>query len=160
MSDDNLVQNVDIHDIKATRHVRKSDFTTLFNMLETRGHNIAAVDTFTVGVGGGILFRTTKGHRSIRFSTCFRPGNAREREWVKNNRAEWKDDNTIVIHKYWKKTLRLKVRGGAPRFTQKELRDVEECFEHIDIIRMGKFPSEKKLRQVWLNKGSYRMLPV
>ena len=42
-------------------------------------------------------------------------------------------------------TLFLKSFNGAPLFTLEELKLWEECFNQIDIVKIGKYPSKKSL---------------
>ena len=157
-NNDNPTQYTDAFIIKATRHITKADFAMLFNTLNVRGYNVTPCDYDE----GGLKYITEKGDKTVRFSYCYCKKHEKRTDGLLYNMPndeninieEWASDNTIVIPKDCKKRLFLKVRWGAPRFTWEELNHLEECFNIIDVIRVGRFPSRRKLQ--WT--GNHRFI--
>ena len=112
-----------------------------FNMCEFRPEPITE---------GGILFNfkdelNNKWYKSVRL--CVNNGESKGK-WYRINDdvlTEWSENDDIIFDKGNKFTIFLKSFHGAPVFTLEELKIWEDCFNHIGIVKVGKYPSKKSL---------------
>lgn len=112
-----------------------------FNMCEFRPEPITE---------GGILFNfkdelNNKWYKSVRL--CVNSGESKGK-WYRINDdvlTEWSENNVLIFDKGNKFTIFLKSFHGAPVFTLEELKIWEDCFNHIGIVKVGKYPSKKSL---------------
>lgn len=100
---------------------------------------------------GGILYNFndgTAGYKSVRLCIGMN-GSGGKWYWINHDKdvamREWVDNTDIIYTANTKFCISLKNLYGAPPFTIEELQIWEKCFNQIGIVKVGKYPSKKKL---------------
>ena len=137
--------------LKTLKIITKNDIITMCNLLNNRDEYINLCEFKPEGISeGGIIFNfkncnNDNWYKSVRL--CVNNDNAKGNwDWINDNVInEWTENNDIILDKNKSIKIFLKSFNGAPVFTIDELKIWELCFNQIDIIKVGKYPTEKSL---------------
>jgi hypothetical protein len=132
--------------LKTKKNITKNDIIIMCNLLNGHCEYSNLCEFTPEGITeGGILFKfnddfNKNWYKSVRLCVggCW--------PWVNEHvMTEWSGNNDGILQINTNFTLFLKSFNGAPLFTLNELKIWEKCFNHIGIIRVGKYPSKKSL---------------
>ena len=137
--------------LKTLKIITKNDIINMCNLLNNRNEYNNLCEFKPEGIcGGGIIFNfkntvNENWYKSVRLqvNNCNTEGHW---YWINDNVInEWTNNNDIIFDKNVNFTIFLKSFHGAPVFTLDELKIWEQCFNQIDIIKVGKYPTKKSL---------------
>lgn len=138
---------------KTERIITKADIITVCNLLNNRAEYSNICEFQPEGITeGGILFKfkdstQPEWYKSVRL--CVNSVNTKGTwDWITDNYlSEWTGSNDIIFRKNCKFYTFLKSFYGAPLFTIEELKIWEDCFRQIGIVKVGRYPSKKSLKE-------------
>jgi hypothetical protein len=125
--------------VKTTRPITKDDMITLCHLLSQH------LDyEFMPDVIGGIKYVSkrpeTLWYKSVIFD--------KPEPWcVPDDVTHWHGDSGILFKEKCRIQLIMKFRHGAPAFLKTELMIWEKCFNEIGIVKVGYWPSMKKVKK-------------
>lgn len=129
---------------KTTKSITKKDMITLCDLLKVKFPN----DSFEPEaiIEGGIKYKYEDNrYKSVRLCAHY---NSSRGEWPRINdnvMSEWKNNDDIIFPEENTFSTYLKSFHGAPVFTLDELKIWEKCFNEIGIVRVGRYPGQKRL---------------
>lgn len=136
-------------DLKCKNIITKKDIIKMCILLNNREEYSNLCKFQPEGITeGGIIYKfkdNNKWYKSIRLCVNY---NGSSGKWYRVNdnvMLEWKDNNDVIFNTNNEFTIFLKSFNGAPPFTITELKILEECFNEIGIINIGKYPSKNSL---------------
>lgn len=137
--------------LKTKQIITKNDIITMCELLNSKDEYFNLCEFQPEAISeGGIIFKfkdssCNKWYKSVRL--CVNVGESKGKWYCVNCNclSEWTGNNDVIFDKNNKFTLFLKSFHGAPPFTLEELKIWEDCFNQIGIVKVGKYPSKKKL---------------
>ena len=140
------------YEIKTTQDITKSHIVALCQLANTRFKDQDIQLEPERISEGGILYKFNNPESHKYKSIRFHHGNTPSVEWPYIYQGdvmdEWSQSNDIIFRKGIKMDTFLKSFNGSPPFTIEELKIWEECFNHIGIVKIGKYPSKRRLTTV------------